>query len=142
MSDRITLRFSKEMPPNNPLSYPAVIICMVLLAGLVATHVRVFRAVSVGFRCRYLLVFSLMFIGTLFIPVFDGGAKFGWIPLWTAYRILCIPEFYLVGNRDLLIDFLVFEIPVAQHLLCFTLALIYVKRKKILEMASPWTSSD
>jgi hypothetical protein len=116
------------MTQNDPTSYAVATLVIALTCCMMAGHVYILRSLRKAGRWRYLVVFSIIFIGTLFVPVMDGGEKMGWIPLWTAYHLLCIPEFYLVSNRDRIIDCLVFGFVIAHHFVCFTLALTITKR--------------
>jgi hypothetical protein len=118
------------MPQTDTISYVAVAITVVLAFGMITAHFRIYRLVPSSRRLIYLMIFTGLFIGTLFVPLMDGGLKMGWIPLWTAYHILSLPEFYLSSNRDdFAIDCLIFGIPIVQHIVCFALSIISTKRQ-------------
>ncbi len=110
------------MQPQEELSLPAISALCLLVASLGVMHLRCFRAVPGKRRGRYLILLPLLLVGTLFVPVFDGGDKFGLILLWEAYHLLSIPQFYLAGNRDMMIDLAIYGLPVIHHAACIGLS--------------------
>jgi len=74
-----------------------------------------------------------LIIGTLFIPIADGGGHLKTIRLWAPYYFLAIPEFYRADNRNLEIDSAVIGLPLIQHLTCVLLASLAVHKRRRIE---------
>jgi hypothetical protein len=88
-------------------------------------------------RGSYLLILVLLIVGTLFIPLDDGGGHTKTIWLWTPYCLLALPEFYRADNRDFEIDSAVIGLPLIQHLTCILLASLAVQKFRRTEQDAP-----
>ena len=119
----------------DPISVGAIIAGIVLGVGILTLHLWSFYHKPRTRRGPYLVVATILVIGTLFIPIDDGGGHTGTIRLWAAYYFLATPGFYHSHLRDFTIDRLVFTIPLIQHLTCVLLASLAVRNFNGTEQA-------
>lgn len=112
----------------NMISIGAIVAGLSLTLSILVVHTWSFRRMLPPKRRQYLLVLSILILGTLFIPIGDGGGHLATIHLWVAYYFLAIPEFYQASGRQLWIDSAVFLLPLAHNLTCVLLASFAVTR--------------
>jgi hypothetical protein len=112
------------------MSLTIILFAIALVLGISTLHVWAFLRKPRPRRGAYLIVLVPLFIGTLFIPIDDGGGHLQTIHLWAPYYFLAVPEFYRTDSRDLEIDCAVIGLPLVQHLTCVLLASLAVHKRQ------------
>ncbi len=112
------------------MSLAIIAVAIALVLGISTFHVWAFLRKPRPGRGPYLVVLVFLIIGTLFIPIDDGGGHLTAIRLWSPYYLLAVPEFYRADNRILEIDCAVIGLPLIQHLTCVMLASLAVRKRR------------
>lgn len=110
------------------MSVAIIAVAVVLVLGISTLHVWAFLRKPRPRRGPYLLILVFLLIGTLFIPLDDGGGHLKTIRLWVPYCLLAIPEFFRADNRKFDIDSAVIGLLLIHHLTCVLLASLAVHK--------------
>lgn len=114
--------------PDFALSFLGLLVLVLFICVLATLHVFVAKKKAL-YRGRYFLILLIVFFATLFVPVFDGAPKFGWIPVGVAY--LLIPHSIFHSTDDLAGIFgLCYAVIAAQQLLSIGIAHVFTPQKK------------
>ncbi len=113
--------------PEFTLSLAGLLVLVLFASAVVILHCLI--AKKKFLRRRYLIILAVVFLATLFVPVVDGGAKFGWIPVAAAYPI--VPGSIFRSDDDLIGIFaLCYGVIAVHNLLSIGVAHILTRRKK------------